>query len=487
MITKIEEIPVTEESYPFASAERYLKLSEYGYTEKEYYMYGTANVYETVDERGTVGVRTADAPYVNRMIVRLPEDVKACSGNVVVEIINPTSFMEIDRMWILGWKKFVRDGDIYVGITSKPNTIAKLIEFDSKRYGKLSWPNPTLDVPFSDYLQATGGLGDLNHNYETGLFWDMLTDLAWLLRKDEEMNPIRAYRRDAICLTGWSQSGSYLFRYLNSFAYRPDVARGSRVFDGYLAGGGVHSLVIPVNQYESVYPYHYSLSHVEKAREPFIAVQTESENGRMEGFRVAQPDSDDPEFLFREYEVTGASHDTMYSYVNYYQKDPDLVRINHLPFYMGKNEEGNDYPSQILFAAAYRNLFQWVRSGIAPAKCERIAVDTDGENKKDAFGNSIGGLRTCLIDYPTGRYSNTSDIEKGQNFLDPESEKEGLFGYQEAFSAQMLRELYGTLEHYKELAERHTREQVTRGFVCREDAQELVDLAVELARKRGLE
>ena len=86
MITKMEEIPVTEESYPFASAERYLKLSEYGYTEKEYYMYGTANVYETVDERGTVGVRTADVPYVNRIIVRLPEDVKACSGNVVVEI-----------------------------------------------------------------------------------------------------------------------------------------------------------------------------------------------------------------------------------------------------------------------------------------------------------------------------------------------------------------------------------------------------------------
>lgn len=47
--------------------------------------------------------------------------------------------MEIDRMWILGWKKFVRDGDIYVGITSKPNTIAKMVEFDEKRYGCLSW------------------------------------------------------------------------------------------------------------------------------------------------------------------------------------------------------------------------------------------------------------------------------------------------------------------------------------------------------------
>ena len=105
-------------------------------------------------------------------------------------------------------------------------------------------------IPFSERLQATGGLGDLNHDYETGLFWDMLTDLAWLLRGDEEQNPIREYKREYVYLTGWSQSGSYLFRYLNSFAYRPEVARGACVFDGYLSGGGVHSLGIPVNQYE---------------------------------------------------------------------------------------------------------------------------------------------------------------------------------------------------------------------------------------------
>lgn len=410
MITRLEEIPVTKESYPFASAERYLKLSERGYVEKEYYMYGTANVYETADERGGVCVRTADAPYTNRIIVRAPQDTAKCSGNVVVEIINPTSFMEIDRMWILGWKKFVRDGDIYLGITSKPNTIAKMVEFDEKRYGRLSWANPTPDVPFSERLQVTGGLGDLNH-----------------------------------------------------------------------------ALGIPVNQYECRDSYHYSLTRVEKAREPFIAVQTESENGRMEAWRIAQQDSDDPEFLFRQYDVTGASHDTSYSYVDYYQNDPDLVRINHLPFYMGKNEEGNDYPSQILFAAAFRNLFTWVRTGAAPAHCDRIAIDSDGENKKDAFGNTIGGLRTCLLDYPTGRYSNTSDIEKGQNFLDPESEKEGLFGYQQAFSKEMIKELYGTLAHYREMAEKNTKEQVTKGFVCREDAAELVEIAVQLAKKRGLE
>mgnify|MGYP000113952584 FL=1 len=373
-----------------------------------------------------------------------------------------------------------------MGITSKPNTIAKMVSL-MKSVTAVFLGQPGHRSTVSERLQATGGLGDLNHDYETGLFWDMLTDLAWLLRGDEEQNPIREYKREYVYLTGWSQSGSYLFRYLNSFAYRPEVARGACVFDGYLSGGGVHSLGIPVNQYECRDPYHYRLTRVEKAREPFIAVQTESENGRMEAWRIAQQDSDDPEFLFRQYDVTGASHDTSYSYVDYYQNDPDLVRINHLPFYMGKNEEGNDYPSQILFAAAFRNLFTWVRTGAAPAHCDRIAVDSDGENKKDAFGNTIGGLRTCLLDYPTGRYSNTSDIEKGQNFLDPESEKEGLFGYQQAFSKEMIKELYGTLAHYRKMAEKNTKEQVTKGFVCREDAAELVEIAVQLAKKRGLE
>lgn len=153
-------------------------------------------------ERGGVPCAHAGAPYTNRIIVRAPQDTANAAETFVVEIINPTSFMEIDRMWILGWKKFVRVGDIYVGITSKPNTIAKMVEFDEKRYGCLSWANPTPDVPFSERLQVTGGLGDLNHDYETGLFWDMLTDLAWLLRGDEEQNPIREYKREYVLFDG---------------------------------------------------------------------------------------------------------------------------------------------------------------------------------------------------------------------------------------------------------------------------------------------
>ncbi len=43
------------------------------------------------------------------------------------------------------------------------------------------------------------------------------------------------------------------------------------------------------------------------------------------------------------------------------------------------------------------------------------------------------------------------------------------------------------MAHYREMAEKNTKEQVTKGFVCREDAAELVEIAVQLAKKRGLE
>lgn len=490
MIKELREIPVSPSNYPFAGAARYLDLEAYGYQEKEYYMEGTANVYQSVGNTGEVEVKYGGAPYVNRLIIRAPKDPGKASGNVAVEIINPTSFMEIDRMWILGYQKFLRDGDIYVGITSKPNTIAKLVEFNRERYGCLSWRNPLKGEPFPftmEDIRRRGILPDIDMEYEPGLFWDMLTDLAWLLRSGDRGNPLRTVEHRFLYLTGWSQSACYLFRYLNSFAYRDEVKRGGQVFDGYLAGGGVRNLIIPVNQYEAVMDYDFRLKRAEHVEQPYISVQTESENSSWDAFRTKRADSDYPGFLYREYEVAGASHDTMFSYVNYYREDKDLKRINHLPAYVGKHKAGNDYPSQILFAAAFRNLFRWVREGAGPNSCERIPVDEHGNNRKDVFGNTRGGLRTCLLNYPTGRYHITSTVEKGQSFLDPLSEKDPLFGYQEPFSPAFLKELYGSLAHYEQLCVEDTREQISRGFVCREDGEALVRLAVSLAKERGLE
>ncbi|TDW13231.1 hypothetical protein EDD63_1426 [Breznakia blatticola] len=489
MIKQIKEIPITNDSYPFASASRYLDLDAYGYVEKEYYIDGLANVYESIGNTGEVRVAYENVAYRNRIIVRAPKEVTKASGNVVIEIINPTSFMEIDRMWILTHEKFMRDGDIYVGITSKPNTIAKMVAFDKKRYESLQWPNPREDVelPFTnEQLLASGLLPDVNIEYEPGLFWDMLSNLAWMLRSDDVQNPIATYPHTYVYLTGWSKSACYVFRYVNSFAYRKEVAKDSQVFDGYLAGGGVRSMVVPVNQYESLYAYDYRLKRVEKVKQPFISIQTESENGWFDAFRTKRQDSDHPNFLYREYEIAGASHDTMFSYVDYYKQDEDLKRIDMLPKYDAKHAYGNNYPSQFAFAAGFKNLFRWVREGVGPASCMHIAMDEQGNNRKDAFGNSIGGLRTCLLDYPTGQYGIASTIEKGKSFLDATATTNPLFGYEQPFPASMLEVLYQDAKQYTALCKEHTKEQVSKGFICKEDEEALINFAVNLAIERGL-
>lgn len=487
MINTVELMPVTADSYPFCSAARYGYLQDAGYEEKEYYISGRSNVYQTL-KQGKIGVRTADAPYTNRIVVRCPKDPAAFSGNVIVEIINPTSFMDLERIWVLSMKEILRSGDIYVGITSKPNTIPALLAFNSERYSRMDWSNPTPEEPFPFTTEDIAGCGNLlpdqNIGYETGLFWDMLTDLPDLLRRDCDLNPLRAYAVKNIVLAGWSQSGDYLIRYANDFAYLKD--REYPVYDGYFAAGPPRYLPIPVNQYETVSCAKGDWVQLNHMKQPCIICQTESENAVLGGWKIVKREGTGRDFKCRHYEITGASHDSQYSLLDYYKGDPDLARIGFLFGYGGKDAEPNHYPYQLLVNAMIRNLFTWIDTGVAPQPCRKI--DTDGSecNLKDAFGNSTGGIRTCLLNFPTGRYIQYSNIEFGSSGIFPNSDKDWLFGHEEAFSADMLKELYQSLNHYRELVEKDTEELVASGLLLKDDAEAMVEEAVSRAEARGL-
>lgn len=485
MISRIKHIPTTESSYPFVSARRRCRLEERGYEEREYFMYGTANVYETLSGQ-ELGLRCKDAPYVNRLVVRAPKDPAVCSGRLIVEIINPTSGMEIERMWIIAHRHFMRSGDIYVGITSKPNTIEVLKQFNAERYGELQWPNPTISEPLPPEGKYIG-LTDYRQYYETGLFWDMLTDLAHMLRDRPEMSPLNAYSCKSIILTAWSQSASYMTRYINSFAYRPEVRRDGCVFDGYLSCGAPREYPVPVNQYENYTVKDSQGNRVSHCEQPYLVVQTESENAEFTAYRTAKFDSDSPNFLYRVFEVAGASHESVQSFIDYYDGDPDLVRLGRLPGYKGKNEQPNRYPYSFPIAAAFAQLYSWIDTGIAPPVFPRIKTDAMGHNMRDALGNSIGGVRSCLLDYPSCAYYYYSDVEKGSFFVDLSSERDILFGHERGFPPEMLKFMYGSLDNYRRLVTESTKEHVTKGYVLREDAQELIEMAVAFAAERGLE
>ena len=70
-------------------------------------MSGTANVYRE-GEHYRPEVICSDAPYTTRVLVRRPETPAKFSGNVVVEVLNASAMMDIDRMWVDSWKFFTR-------------------------------------------------------------------------------------------------------------------------------------------------------------------------------------------------------------------------------------------------------------------------------------------------------------------------------------------------------------------------------------------
>ena len=485
MLKEMKLIPVTEQSYPFETADFHCRLSEFGYVEDEFFMSGTANVYRE-GEHYRPEVICSDAPYTTRELVRRPETPAKFSGNVVVEVLNASAMMDIDRMWVDSWKFFTRSGDIYVGITSKGHVVDALKRFDPERYAPINWANPMPERKAPEKLDQFGFLPQ----FESGLFWDMLTDLAKLLRSEEDANPLREYGKKYLYLTGWSQSGSYLCRYVNSFAYLPENRVGGPVFDGYLAAGCGADMA-PMNAYEPRTPMMASngipKGSVMGAREPYININTESEN-RMVRW---SDDYDRPDYKFRTYQIPASSHDSKYNLLDYYEGKgrEDCRRIGMELTYDGVEGEPLDNPYELVFNAAWRNLYLWVREGMPAPHAPKIETEfTSPEeadpfgawvrNKPDSFGNAVGGIRTPGADYPVGVYSSSSKMANGKY--------QAMFGQVIPFSPQKLQALYGTLEHYRKLVSGKADEMIALGFLLPEDREEMIELTVELAAKRGL-
>src|SRR2546430_17400554 len=93
-----------------------LNLPAYGYMEQEYFVSGTANVYDW-DSDGTVKVQNSDAPYATRIVVRRPIDAKRFSGTVWVDMLSPARGYDFPEQWGYTNYYIMDHGDVSVGIT----------------------------------------------------------------------------------------------------------------------------------------------------------------------------------------------------------------------------------------------------------------------------------------------------------------------------------------------------------------------------------
>lgn len=473
MIKNIVLQPETDDSHLFMSAKVNAGLDRYHYLEEEYFFTGTANVYGK-GETGDMTIVAPEAPYTNRFVVRRPADPAAASGRVVVEIVNSSSYMDIDRSWVLTCEQLMRNGDIYVGVTSKPITMKTLRKFDPQRYAPLNWGNPRKCLLPAEALGNFEGAS--RPETEDGLFWDMLTDLGLACRGKNCFLGGAPVKR--VYLMGWSQSGGYMVAYTNWFARKRYEAGLTPVFDGMFSMGPGPSVTPALNQEESM-RIDQGEATVQFSNVPYYTVHTESENAGLGTCQTRIPDSDDPQLLYRITEIAGATHDSVFSMDDYYRDRTDQRSTSVFLTYPGYEPNPNNFPYQLAYHAGLMHLYDWVEQGVTPPKNDPIPVRADLENETDENGNARGGWRLPEIELPVCTYKRTATpLKPGFSTL--------LYGCELPFSAEKLRRLYGSLANYRALVRGRAQQAVAERRLVAEDLDYCVEHAVAKAEKYGL-
>lgn len=450
--TLIGPIPNTATSHAFNTST--VDLASHGYVEEEYFLRGTAKVYD-YDASGNVVTTTSGAPYENRIILRRPADRHDFSGTVVVELMNMTNRWDLDRMWLTSHDQYLRNGDAYVGVTSAPTTVDALKKFDPQRYASLSWADP---VPPEQ--RCAGSALNSTPTTEGGLIWDIFTQVGAALKSDGRDNPLRGLDVHKVYATGYSQSGAYLIRYINAIHPR------ARVYDGFLIGaasGGPR----PLGKCSATIPVADPRNIVRPTAEPVIRVQTETDFYADAGYS-RRPDSDTHKDRYRLYEVPGSAH--AYSYTASFAPSPaDLAKAGFTYNYYNCDSPGlsTDFPMHYLFNATQVLLDRWARTETPPPRAYRIQVDPAGKTVHDEHGNAQGGIRTPWLDVPIATYYPTSTPASTCN----------LQGHRVPFDPARLKTLYPDHGAYVRPFIAATEHLVAQGWLTRPDADAVINTA----------
>ena len=312
-------LPVTADSYPFMAANRIqtpIDIAKLGYVEEEFLVSGTANVYNWAVD-GSVNVKTPNAPYTTRILVRRPADPARFSGNVIVETVNNARNYDWSFIWPLSYDYFVERGDAFVAVTHKPEAIAALKKFNPKRYELLSFANPN--------PAEACGTPPATSDTEEGLKWDMISQVGALLKNKSATGPLPGFNVEYIYATTHTQE---LLTYINSVRSRANLANGKPVYDGYVIKTE-YSPTDRINRCSEAPSNGDPRQIVHNSNVPVIRVTAQGDV--LATFTVRRPDSDDPNDRYRLWEVAGAPHmDKLF-----YQHMPvidDQVKAGQPPF-----------------------------------------------------------------------------------------------------------------------------------------------------------
>jgi alpha/beta hydrolase family protein len=421
-------IPVTANSYPFMASSKStpaFDLSKVGYVEEEYLVSGTANVYDWAPD-GTVNVKTPNAPYTTRILVRRP--ASGFSGTVVVELMFPARRFDWSMMWGFSHEHIIDHKDAWVGITL-PASADGLKKFNPTRYADVSFANPST-TPCAGAQNNTPGAS------EDGLRWDMISQVGALLKSD-------LLKAQYLFLT---TQGADVATYAN--AIHANLQNGKPVYDGYLLKAPF--TMARINQCAPAPAANDPRQMIKNVGVPVIEVAAQ---GEIIGGTYAsrRDDSDAPNDRFRLYEVASAGHIDKFAYFGF-PAQPDQTAA------VGSAQGTVDWPFNAkctpeiplmdpsligyVFNASFAALDQWVRKGTPAPRASRIELKDAGTPQAsvvtDKLGHGLGGVRTAFIDVPDATYFTSSP--------GPGTCRE--MGHRDLLDASKITELYGSRKSY---------------------------------------
>lgn len=464
-------IPITADSYPFGAA-AHTRVPEnpgqFGYVEEEFLLSGTANVYDW-PKAGSAVVRVPNAPYATRVIVRRPAKREKFSGTVAVEMLNPSNLFDLNLGWTISHKEFVRNGDAWVGITAKPVDVITLKTFNPARYAALNWPNP---LPLDDSRNCATVARDSQRTTENGLVWDIFSQAGVWLKSRDAANPL-LYGQPAaanpvqhLYAWGYSQTGGFLYTYVNAIHPLDVQAYGKPVFDAYLIA--MASGPTPINQCAEAIPAGDPRRQIGNAGVPVIRVMSQSDY--LTSIPARLPDNDTPPNQTRNYEIAGSAHATP-DELNFAAAPADIEKGGRAVPPMSCNEGPRSrFPNGPAFNAIFRNLDAWVRKGIPPPRPEQIRVE-NGKPVLDASGNVTGGVRSPFVDVPVSTWYGNST---GESFC-------RIAGHEVPFDAARLKELYPTHAAYVKAVSEDVSKLIAERFLIKQDGDEMIERAKKSA------
>jgi hypothetical protein len=467
-----------------------------GYVEQEYFFSGTGNLYEYTPtgievvtpcpSSVTEGTNCTDIPYTTRMLVKRPIDPRKFSGTVIIEALNPSANFDIAAIWDRSLNYFVRDGDVFVGWTSKSVTVNTLKTWNPARYAPLEWT----------YAPFTPGS---NNGVYDGITFDIAAQIGALFKQNGASSPLNGLNVKHVYEAGFSQDGSFTFTQADIFNALERMADGSPVYHGYVPGGtnGPSDLNFGLTAAGALPPGDPRVQ-MQPRDVPVIQTNTETEIALgvlfPGGLAYRRADSDARNDRYRLWEVPGASHVSNDSDAPVITLQLNLAELQgispsqlapvgctHQQFINGPVVgvrgviDPNDYPFAYIANAAFADLTKWIDFNQPPPHAPQIETtsSTPPTIVFDKLGNALGGVRTPFVDVPTATYTPTDTVAHTTEF----SGFCFLYGYNTPFSDSTLDSLYRSHPDYFGKVLLDSDALVAQGFWLAPDAQVVVQKA----------